>query len=162
MQNACFFYFKLINTVFVVFDNSHNRFVQFINRERTLKHSIYLYLGMQFGGVLFSTSHAANSFIGTGLFMLDTRSRVIFSVIFDSLINLHHPKCGAHKQNKKLFWSYKNTFSLHNIIRPTLVTQLFTYTWWQSIVAVIIIILCTQFNTFSSLILVFLPFSLDE
>lgn len=105
-----FFYFKLINTVFVVFDNSHNRFVQFINRERTLKHSIYLYLGMQFGGVLFSTSHAANSFIGTGLFMLDTRSRVIFSVIFDSLINLHHPKCGAHKQNKKLFEATKTPF----------------------------------------------------
>lgn len=39
---------------------------------------------MQFGGVLFSTSHAANNFIGTGLLMLDTRSREIFSVIFDS------------------------------------------------------------------------------
>lgn len=87
-----------------MFNNLHNGFVQFINRERTLKHLIYLYLGMQFGGVLFSTSHAANNFIGTGLFMLDTRSRVIFSVIFDSLINLHHPKCGAHKQNKKLLF----------------------------------------------------------
>lgn len=80
------------------------------HKERTLKNLIYLYLGIQFGGVLFSTSHAANNFIGTGLFILDTRSRVIFSVIFDSLINLHHPKCGAHKQNKKTIWSYKTPF----------------------------------------------------
>lgn len=81
---------------------------------------------MQFGGVRFSTSHAANNFIGTGLLM-DTRSRVIFSVIFDTLINLHHPKCGAHKQNKKKTFflkQQKHLFFSQFLYRPILVTRI--------------------------------------
>lgn len=74
-------WFSLVNAP----EDEMQRFFVFLEEKTwTQINSIITHLGMQSDGVL-STSHAANNFIGTGLFMLVRRSnRVGFSVnIFD-------------------------------------------------------------------------------